>query len=41
MITMIRFDSDYIEGCIPEILEALAKTNSEHIQNLKKAGLKK
>ena len=29
MITMIRFDSDYIEGCIPEILEALAKTNSE------------
>ncbi|MBR3356604.1 MAG: low specificity L-threonine aldolase [Solobacterium sp.] len=26
---MIRFDSDYIEGCIPEILEALAKTNSE------------
>ena len=23
---MIRFDSDYIEGCIPEILEALQKT---------------
>lgn len=26
---MIRFDSDYIEGCIPEILTALAETNSE------------
>ena len=26
---MIRFDSDYIEGCIPEILEALTRTNSE------------
>ncbi|MCI5722992.1 MAG: aminotransferase class I/II-fold pyridoxal phosphate-dependent enzyme [Erysipelotrichaceae bacterium] len=26
---MIRFDSDYIEGCIPEILEALTKTNDE------------
>lgn len=26
---MIRFDSDYIEGCIPEILEALSKTNNE------------
>ena len=26
---MIRFDSDYIEGCIPEILEALQKTNEE------------
>ena len=26
---MIRFDSDYIEGCIPEILEALVRTNSE------------
>ena len=26
---MIRFDSDYIEGCHPRILEALAKTNME------------
>ena len=26
---MIRFDSDYIEGCIPEILEALSSTNFE------------
>lgn len=26
---MIRFDSDYIEGCIPEILEALQRTNEE------------
>lgn len=26
---MIRFDSDYIEGCIPEILEALQQTNME------------
>ena len=26
---MIRFDSDYIEGCHPKILEALAKTNME------------
>lgn len=26
---MIRFDSDYMEGCIPEILEALARTNTE------------
>ena len=26
---MIRFDSDYMEGCIPEILEALSRTNSE------------
>ena len=26
---MIRFDSDYLEGCIPEILEELAKTNYE------------
>ncbi|MBR2067997.1 MAG: aminotransferase class V-fold PLP-dependent enzyme [Solobacterium sp.] len=26
---MIRFDSDYIEGCIPEILEALQATNQE------------
>lgn len=26
---MIRFDSDYIEGCIPEILEALQNTNEE------------
>ena len=24
---MIHFDSDYIEGCIPEILEALTNTN--------------
>lgn len=29
---MIRFDSDYIEGCIPEILEALQKTNEEQTQ---------
>ncbi len=26
---MIRFDSDYIEGCIPEILDALIKSNDE------------
>ena len=26
---MIHFDSDYIEGCIPEILEALRNTNDE------------
>lgn len=26
---MIRFDSDYIEGCIPEILQALNETNEE------------
>ena len=26
---MINFESDYTEGCIPEILEALAKTNTE------------
>ena len=26
---MIHFDSDYIEGCIPEILEALKSTNDE------------
>lgn len=26
---MIRFDSDYIEGCIPEILQALQATNEE------------
>ena len=26
---MIHFDSDYIEGCIPEILEALNATNTE------------
>ncbi len=26
---MIRFDSDYIEGCIPEILNALNNTNDE------------
>lgn len=26
---MIRFESDYSEGCIPEILTALAKTNTE------------
>ena len=26
---MIRFDSDYTEGCIPEILEALSRTNCE------------
>lgn len=26
---MIRFDSDYIEGCIPEILDALQKSNEE------------
>ena len=26
---MIRFDSDYMEGCIPEILTALQQTNSE------------
>ncbi len=26
---MIRFDSDYLEGCLPEILQALQKTNYE------------
>ena len=26
---MIRFDSDYTEGCIPEILQALNSTNDE------------
>lgn len=26
---MIRFDSDYVEGCIPEILHALTETNEE------------
>ena len=26
---MIRFESDYSEGCIPEILEALNRTNNE------------
>ncbi len=26
---MINFESDYTEGCIPEILEALARTNNE------------
>lgn len=26
---MIRFDSDYQEGCIPEILDALSRTNYE------------
>lgn len=26
---MIRFDSDYLEGCLPEILEAFQKTNFE------------
>ena len=26
---MIRFDSDYTEGCIPEILAALNRTNEE------------
>ena len=26
---MIKFDSDYVEGCIPEILEALAASNEE------------
>ena len=26
---MIRFDSDYIEGCCPEILQALTETNME------------
>ena len=26
---MIRFDSDYTEGCIPEILTALTNTNDE------------
>ncbi len=29
---MIRFDSDYMEGCIPEILTALQKTNDEQTQ---------
>lgn len=29
---MIRFDSDYTEGCIPEILEALQRTNEEQTQ---------
>ena len=26
---MIRFDSDYTEGCIPEILTALTNSNDE------------
>ena len=26
---MINFESDYTEGCIPEILEALQRTNTE------------
>lgn len=26
---MIHFDSDYVEGCIPEILEALASSNTD------------
>ena len=29
---MIRFDSDYMEGCIPEILTALQRTNEEQTQ---------
>jgi len=29
---MIRFDTDYIEGCIPEILEALQRTNEEQTE---------
>ena len=29
---MIRFDSDYTEGCIPEILDALQRTNEEQTQ---------
>lgn len=42
---MIRFESDYSEGCIPEILEALSLTNTEqtpgygmdgHCKNAKK-----
>ena len=28
-MNMIRFDSDYTEGCIPEILQALAESNDE------------
>ena len=26
---MRRFDSDYLEGCLPEILEALSRSNLE------------
>lgn len=29
---MIRFDSDYTEGCIPEILEAIARENYTQLQ---------
>ena len=29
---MIRFDSDYTEGCIPEILEAIARENHTQLQ---------
>lgn len=29
VLNMIRFDSDYTEGCIPEILQALNSTNEE------------
>lgn len=29
LITMIRFDSDYLEGCLPQILEAFEKSNLE------------
>lgn len=28
---MIRFESDYTDGCIPEILDALAKENHTHL----------
>ena len=28
-VSMFNFESDYTEGCIPEILEALQSTNTE------------
>ena len=29
---MLRFDSDYTEGCIPEILDAIARENHTQLQ---------
>ena len=30
---MYNFQSDYLEGCAPEILEELIKTNNKHYGN--------
>ena len=38
---MIRFDSDYTEGCIPEILAALTNTNDEQTIGYGKDSLSK